>query len=184
MPPLPVVQRLGIQRDEAADERPPVTDHHALADQRVSAKPVLENGRGNVLAAGRDDELFLPAGYPQEAFVVQRAEVAGVQPAVGVDRLLGGCVVAPVTDRDDAAAQQHLAVLSDLGAHAGERLADRADLVPTRLVDGSCRRRLGQSVALEHGDADAAEEVAEAFAEWRASGYRVANLAADCGAQL
>ena len=68
---LPVLQRLLVQGDQAGDERAAVADHHALADQRVRAEPVLEHGRRHVLAARGDDELLLPPGDPQEAFVVE-----------------------------------------------------------------------------------------------------------------
>ena len=73
-----------------------VADDHALADQGVGAQPVLEHRRRDVLAAGGDDELLLAAGDRQEAVVVELAEVAGVEPAVGVDRLGGGGLVVPV----------------------------------------------------------------------------------------
>ena len=73
-----------------------------------------------------------------------------------------------------AAAEQDLAVVGDPGAHAGQRLTDRADLVAAGLVHGRRGRGLGHPVALEHGDADAAEEVAEPLAQRRAAGDGVA----------
>ena len=181
---LPVLERLRVQRDQARDERLVVADDHDLADQRVRPQPVLEHGRGDVLAARGDDELLLAAGDAQEALVVQRAEVAGVQPAVGVERLLGRCLVLPVAAEDDLAAEQDLAVVGDPGGDAGQGLADGADLVAARLVDRRRGRRLGHAVALEHGDARAAEEVAEPLAQRRAARYRVGDLAADGRAQL
>ena len=48
--------------DQRGDERLPVADHHALADQGVGPDPVLEHGRRDVLAAGGDDDLLLAAG--------------------------------------------------------------------------------------------------------------------------
>jgi len=38
---LPEVKSVGIERDQAGDERPVVADNHALADQRLSPEPVL-----------------------------------------------------------------------------------------------------------------------------------------------
>ena len=45
----------------------------------------------------------------QVARVVERADVAGVQPAVGVDRRGGGLRVVEVAEHDVGPAQQHLA---------------------------------------------------------------------------
>ena len=57
-------------------------DHHGLADQGVAAQPVLEHRGCDVLAARGDDDLLLPPGDGQEPLVVERAEVAGAQPAI------------------------------------------------------------------------------------------------------
>ena len=69
----------------ARDERLLVADHDDLADERVGADRVLERGGGDVLAAGRDDDLLLAAGDREEAVVVERADVAGLEP-VAVER--------------------------------------------------------------------------------------------------
>ena len=76
-------QRLRVEGDQRGDERAAVADDHALADQRVGADPVLEHGGRDVLAARGHQDLLLAAGDPQEAVVVELAEVAGVEPAVG-----------------------------------------------------------------------------------------------------
>ena len=77
--------------------------HHRLADQRMRAQPVLEQRGGDVLAARGDDDLLLAADDGQEAVVVDRAEVAGVEPAVGEDRF-GLLLVVPVAAEHHAAA--------------------------------------------------------------------------------
>jgi hypothetical protein len=53
------------------------------------------------------------------------------------------------------------------------RAADGADLDLAGPVEGRHRHVLGESVALEHGDTDAVEEVAEALAEGGAAAHRV-----------
>ena len=68
--------------------RPSPTTMHWL-DQRVGAQPVLEDGRGDVLAAGGHQDLLLAAGDPDEALVVDLADVAGVEPAVAFQHLGG-----------------------------------------------------------------------------------------------
>ena len=76
-------ERLGIDGDQRGDERLGVADHHGLADQRVRAQPILEHCGCDVLAARGDDDLLLAADDRQEAVGVDRAEIAGVEPAVG-----------------------------------------------------------------------------------------------------
>ena len=128
----------------------------------VRAQPVLEHGRGDVLAARGHEDLLLAAGDPQEAVVVELAEVAGVEPAVARSPRAVAVVVVPV-------AAQHVAA-----ADAAPRRRRRSGpstpgsgrpTVPIRdrvgVVHGGRGGRLGQAVALEDGDADAAEEVAE-----------------------
>ena len=104
---------LRVDRDQRGDERLAVADHHALADQRVQADLVLEHGRRDVLAAGGDQDLLLPAGDLDEPVDVELAQVAGVEPAVGVDRGRRGLVVLPVALHHLAALEQQLAVVRD-----------------------------------------------------------------------
>ena len=85
--PRPRPGRLRVERDQRGDERLAVADDHALADQGVRAQPVLEHRRGDVLAARGHQDLLLAAGDPDEALVVDLADVAGVEPAVAVERL-------------------------------------------------------------------------------------------------
>ena len=128
-------QRLGVDRDQRRDERLTVADDEALADQRVRAHPVLEHGGGDVLAAGGHQDLLLAPGDPDEALVVDLADVAGVEPAVGIDGLGGGLRVGPVAGEDLAALEHDLAVVGDPDGGAGQRPADGADLECVGQVD-------------------------------------------------
>ncbi|MDF9872869.1 hypothetical protein OKW18_005007 [Streptomyces pratensis] len=80
--------------------------------------------------------------------------------------------------------QQHLAVVGDPHHRARQRLADRTDLLPVPRVEGRGGARLGEAVALQHREADTAEEVAEPLAQRGASGDRVLAAAAEHRAQL
>ena len=79
-------------------------------------------------------------------------------------------LVVPVRLEQVLAVQQHLAVVRDPHHRAGQRLADRADLLPVPRVEGGRRAGLGQAVALQDREADAAEEVAEPLAQRGAAG--------------
>ena len=76
---------------------------------------------------------------------------------------LGGRLgVVPVLLEDVDALDLDLAVVGDPDADAGQRGADGADLGLVGEVDRRGRGGLGEAVALEDHDAEAAEEVAEA----------------------
>src|SRR6266704_1904135 len=181
---LPEVERVRVQGEQAGDERAVVADDHALADQRMSPEPVFEHRGSDVLAARRDDQFLLAAGHGKEPLLIERADVAGVQEAVCVERLGGGLRVAPVAAEDHRAADQDLAVVGDPYGGAGDRQADGADLVAARPVHDGGRGGLGQAVTLEHGDAGAAEEVPEPLPERCPAGHRVLDPAADGGPEL
>ena len=87
---------------------------------------LLDVRRGHVLAGGVDDQLLLAVDDPQVAVVVECADVAGGQPAVGVDRLGGALGLVAVAGHHDLAADQHLAVVGEPQLDARQRPADRA----------------------------------------------------------
>src|SRR4029077_13804065 len=117
----------------------------------------------------------------QEAFLVELPDVAGAEPASLGDDLLGRRLVVPVAGEDVLPADQDLAVVGDLDPDAGQRLPHSADLVAVRPVHRGRCGGFGQAVSPEHGDAAAAEEVAEPLAERGAAGDGVLRPAAECG---
>ncbi len=72
------------------------------------------------LPRGVDDQLLLAVDDLEVAVVVELADVAGVEQALGVDRLTRLVGLVAVARHDDRPADQHLAVLGqlDLGARA------------------------------------------------------------------
>src|SRR6476660_1301385 len=105
-------QRVPVQGEQRVDERLPVADDQTLADQRVGPQLVLQDGRGDVLAAGRHDQLLLAPGDGQVPVVVELADVTGVEPALVVEDLRGGGRVVPVPAEHVVALDQDLAVLA------------------------------------------------------------------------
>ncbi len=104
------------------------------------------------------------------------------QPSASASSVALGVV--PVPLEQVLAVQQHLAVVGDAHHRAGQRLADRADLLPVPGVERGGGTGLGEAVALQHREADPAEEVPEPLAERRAAGDGVLALAAEDVAQL
>src|SRR5690606_18069438 len=136
-----------------ADERPAVADDDDLADDRVRPDRVLEARGGDVLAARGDDDLLLAARDRHEAVLVDRPDVARLEP-LAVEGLRRRRLVVPVLAEDADAADLELAVLAESHGVAGQRHADRADLALRRDVHRDRRRRLGEAPALEDLDAD------------------------------
>jgi hypothetical protein len=127
----------------------------------------LELG-GRHLVALVLDELLDAIDEHDVAVLVGAADVAGVQPAIGVDRPRGGLGVVEVAAHDLRAAHAHLAVLAgaeldaggqfgDLALGAGDRRPDGAGAVTSRVGrrDVGDGARLGHPVALHDRAADA-----------------------------
>ncbi len=107
--------------DEGGDELPPLAIV-AAGDGNVGHAGMREQGgldalRPDVLAAA-DDQVVAAALDPEVALVVEAAEVAGVQPAVGVSA--AGATVGPRTRISPSS-------IADLGA--GQRPAGGADAI-------------------------------------------------------
>ncbi|MFC5748478.1 hypothetical protein [Actinomadura rugatobispora] len=68
---------------------PFVPVRQGLPDQWTLLQQVLDHRAGDVLATRGDDDLLLAVDDLQEAVRVQFADVAGVQPSVGVDQAGG-----------------------------------------------------------------------------------------------
>ena len=86
-------------------------DHGDLGDVWVLSHQALNLCRIAVEAAD-DEHVFEPVGNAQIAALVEHADVAGVQPAVGVNRFQRRRFVVKVTLHHVVAAQQHLARLA------------------------------------------------------------------------
>ena len=109
----------GIEHDQRRHERAAVADRARLADERDHLELGLEVGRADVLAAGGDDQLLLAVDDLEVAVVVELADVAGVQPAVVVERLGGLLGLVEVAANTLPPRQQHLAVLGEPHLDAG-----------------------------------------------------------------
>ena len=169
--PPPPGQRIGVHGDQRGDERLPVTDDENLPDERVCPQPVFEHCGGDVLAPGRDEDLLLAARDPQEPRLVELADVAGVEPAVG-QRLGGGVRVVVVAAEDDRTADEDLPVVRDPDGQARDGPPDGADPVCGQRVHRDRGGGLGEAVALQHRQADPAEEVPEQRGERGAARHR------------
>ena len=120
----PQRQHLRIQSEKRADAGAVLTDNENLTDQRVAAQTVLELGGGDVLATGGDDELLLASSDAQVAVVIEGADVAGAEPAVGGEGLGSGLGVVVIRGEDTQAADLDLVILTDADLVAAGGRAD------------------------------------------------------------
>ena len=167
----PRLERLEVGHQQRREELPAVADHHRLADVAARLERVLDRRRRHVLAVGVDDQLLLAVGDAQEALGVDLADVAGVEPPLGVDHLRGLLLLVPVALHDVGPLGEDLAVVGDLDLR---RPAMARPTVPSltcsRAVDGDHRRGLREAVALVDRDAGAPEELGDVARQRRAAG--------------
>src|SRR6185436_20505601 len=100
--------------------------------------------------AGRDDDVLLAVGDPDEARGVDLPDVPRVQPPVRLDHLPGRLGRVVVSLHDVWAAYQDLPVRGDLHLATGHRRPDGADPGAPGRIDRGPAGGLGQSVPLEH----------------------------------
>src|SRR5829696_2969258 len=168
-----------VERDERDWVGTAVAVHHGLGDVARLLEVVLEVRGGEVLAARGDDDVLLAACDREEAVVVDLAEVAGMQPALVVEDLLGRLLVRPVAREDAGAAHEDLAVPRDRHLDALERLADGAEAEVVGPVDRPEADRLRHPVALHDRHARRVEELEDLLGDRRGAGRRLAHLAAE-----
>ena len=127
-------------------------DDCRVGEALVLAEDRLDVLRVDLLAVGEGEHVLLAAAEDEEPVRGELAEVAGVVPALGVDRGRRGLRVAPVAGEAAGAAGQDLAVLGEADLDAGDRLADGLHPVPIRPGERDDRPHLRRPVALEDVD--------------------------------
>src|SRR5713101_1143899 len=146
---------------------------------RVRGQHVLDVLGVDLRAVGEDDHVLLPSVQPQQAVLVERAEIARVVPAVTIEDRARRLLVLPVALEHVGTPREDLAVLGDLDLHAGQRRADRAKAVVLDAVERQPRGALGRSIALNDVDAQLSPRFAERGIERGTSGHDVSEAPAE-----
>ncbi len=152
----------GIEGQEGHHVRLAVADRDGLRDGGDLLELALEVLRRDVLAARGDEQLLLAVGHAQEAVGVDLAHVAGVDPALGVQRLAGRLLVPVVALEDVRPAHEDLPVLGDPQLGARQRVARATEAVAPRQRHRRRPRALAHAVDL-HDRQGQALEVVEGF---------------------
>src|ERR1019366_10283710 len=140
---------VAVERHDRDQVRTAVAEHDRLGDVAALAQLALDVYRRDVLAARGDDQVRLAAGDLQEPVVGDRAEIAGLKPPVGRDRLRGRRLVLEVALEHVRAPEQDLSLFADRHLGARQRLANGSEANRIDRVDRARGAVLRQSVALQ-----------------------------------
>ena len=151
-----ILERRIVQEQDRVDaqvrpERP--ADDRCVRDALVVAQDRLDVLGVDLLPIWQREHVLLAATEREHAVGREGTEVAGVVPAIGVDRGGGRLGVLPVAGEAPRPTGQDLPVLGDPCLDAGDGLAHRPDDVPFRAGEADDRAHLGRAVALKDVDA-------------------------------
>src|SRR5262249_17398907 len=104
--------------------------------------------RRNILCSCRNENVLLASGNPQEAVMIQLAEISRAIPSV-LDRLLGFLLFLEVADHHGRAASQNLTILSYSYFDSRERFPNRSEFEVFLSVHRNHRGSFGQPVAFK-----------------------------------
>ncbi len=137
-------------------------DHHLADVGAEGLELALEQLRGDVLAARGLDQVLFAVGDGEEVVLVELADVAGGEPAVGVEHLGSELGLAVVAAHHAAASEQDLSIrLRDLDFGAADGRADRTELAIGGRVDEGGSAGFGEAVALADQDSHGVEELGD-----------------------
>src|SRR5712671_3080519 len=143
-----------VDHDEAGEIRPLVADHDRVRDIGREFQLVLDLRGRDVLAARGDDDVLHPVGDLHKTFVVDRADVAGVQPSPRIDGIRRFLRLVEIAHEQEIALDEDFAFRRN--RHLAPRcgLADRAELDAFRRHHGGDAAVLGLAVDLAHVEAE------------------------------
>ena len=140
-----------IGHEERANKFPPLADDQHLGHQPILLKQILQLFRRDEFSAARLEEVLLAARDGEITFAVERAEVAGAEPAVG-KRFAIFFVQLVVPARDARPSHQNFSPRHAVPIHkpivelyfqAANDSPDRAQLRRAGVIDRDDRRSFG-----------------------------------------
>ena len=164
--------------------REALAEHADLSHDRVFCERALHFGGRNLRAGRESERVHRPACDHEVPRVVEPAEIARGEPAVGRRRSHVGAPWLDHTER--RAGRAHEQVAADVAAdvEAGQRRADGARPHGPRAGQGDDRPRFGEPVALHERHAAGSEDRGRAVFERRAARHAHPHRAAERGGQV
>ena len=154
----PAADIVEIDLDDGAEVLLGLADHDRFLDELAVLQRVLDLGGRDVLAAGGDDDRLLAVDHGDLAIVQDLDDVAGAQPAAGIERGGGGLFVEEIALEDAGIAQQDFAVAVELPFGVEQGQAAAAEPVMALGLDEGDAAAFGQAIALGYRAADDVEE--------------------------
>jgi len=170
----------GVGNDDGNDEFALIADDHGVEDVRTRFESVFDGLRSDEFAGGSFEEIFFAIGDEEVVVFVEIADVAGFEPAIVGEHIVGGFGRFEVTLHDARALGENFAVVGNAELDVGNRAAGAAGTV-VRVIAGEDGRGFRQAVALIDGNADGPEKFAEIPGERGSAGKNGAELAAGAG---
>src|SRR5664279_2115829 len=159
-----------VDHDEAGEVRPLVADHHGVRNIGREFELVLDFRRRDVLAARGDDNVLHPVGDFHKPLIVDRADVAGVQPSPGVDGLGGFFGLVEIAHEQIVAPDQDFALRRNADFAPGCGLANRAELDAIGRHHGGDAAIFGLAIDFAHVDAERQIPADQFRRDWRSPG--------------
>ena len=159
--PGPGTDGVLLDPDQGREVGPLVADHDCLSNERRCLQGVLQLRRRDVLAAGGDDDVLDAIDDLQVRALDPFADISGVQPALGIDRVGRGVWLAPVSREGTRMPGEDLAgSLGEDHLDPRVRLTHGAELDPSAPVAGGNSAVLRHSVELvdDHPHGEEEEE--------------------------
>jgi hypothetical protein len=115
-----------LRHDQGAGKLACFGDHYGGGNRSAGLELVFDRLRRDEFTAGRLEQIFFAVGDRKIAAVVERADVAGVQPAVD-DRFRGIVLILVIAAHQVGAAHQDFAVVCDFHFDIADGLADGSE---------------------------------------------------------
>src|SRR5712672_3411788 len=172
-----------IRDDEGDHESTLVADYHRVGYIWAGFEGVFNGLRRDEFASSGLDEIFLAVGDEEVVVGVQVADVAGVEPAFGVNRFAGCVLIFVVALHHAGALGENFTVVGDANQHVGDGAAGAAAAI-LRIVGSENGRSFGEAIALVNGNSYGPEEFGEVFGKRSAARKDHAQFSARSGADF
>src|SRR5712672_4520306 len=172
-----------IRDDERDHESTLIADYHRVGYVWAGFEGIFDGLRRYEFASRGLNEIFLAVGDEEIVVGVQVPDVAGVEPAFGVNRFAGCVLIFVVALHHAGALGENFAVVGDANQNVGNGAAGAAAAI-LRIVGSENGRSFGEAIALVNGHSYGPEEFGEVFGKRSAAGEHHAQFSARSGADF
>src|SRR3972149_4649357 len=125
----PLPNLLLIQGNQSHQMPLAIADDHDLTEQRIRLEQVLDHLWSHLLAARRDDQVFLAVGDAEKSLTIDLSDIARMKPPIPIDGLFGRLRIPIIALKDIRSPKQDLAILANAALHPVQRQPNGAESV-------------------------------------------------------